>query len=107
MLTLNDKSLKKPYGLYRTQFLSQLFTEAFERKITNSSNNLSDFETILGPRAIKIFKPDTWEALEALRANREAIAQGLLEVPPIVVAPIAANINLVTQLYRLPSAEKL
>ena len=94
MLTLNDKSLQKPYGLYRTQFLGQLFTEAFERKIINSANNLSDFESILGPKAIKIFKPNTWEALEAHRINREAIANGLLEIPPVIVAPIAANINL-------------
>ena len=94
MSSLNDKTLKKPYGLYRTQFLTQLFAEAFERKIINSSNNLSDFETILGPKAIKIFKPEMWEALEELRLNREAIATGLLGVPPIIVEPIAANINL-------------
>jgi hypothetical protein len=94
MLSINDKSLKKPYGLYRTQFLTQLFAEAFERKIINSPNNLSDFETILGPKAIRIFKPDTWEALEAQRINREAIANGLLEILPVIVASIAANINL-------------
>jgi len=94
MLSLNSKTLKKPYGLYRTQFLTQLFAEAFERKIINSSNNLSDFETILGPKAIKIFKPDTWVAMEAHRINREAIANGLLENPPVIVAPIAANVNL-------------
>jgi hypothetical protein len=94
MLSLNSKTLKKPYGLYRTQFLTQLFAEAFERKIINSSNNLSDFETILGPKAIKIFKPDTWVAMEAHRINREAIANGLLEIPPVIVAPIAANVNL-------------
>ena len=94
MSSLNDKTLKKPYGLYRTQFLTQLFAEAFERKIINSSNNLSDFETILGPKAIKIFKPEMWEALEELRLNREAISTGLLGVPPIIVEPIAVNINL-------------
>jgi len=94
MLSLNSKTLKKPYGLYRTQFLTQLFAEAFERKITNSSTNLSDYETILGPKAIKIFKPEMWQALEELRLNREAIALGLLEAPPVIVAPIPANVNL-------------
>jgi hypothetical protein len=94
MLSLNSKTLKKPYGLYRTQFLTQLFAEAFERKIINSSNNLSDFATILGPKAIKIFKPEMWDALEELRLNREAIAMGLLQVPPVIVEPIVANVNL-------------
>ena len=94
MLSLNSKILKKPYGLYRTQFLTQLFAEAFERKIINSSTNLSDYETILGPKATKIFKPEMWQALEELRLNREKIANGLLEVPPVIVAPIAANVNL-------------
>ena len=94
MLSLNSKTLKKPYGLYRTQFLTQLFAEAFERKIVNSSNNLSDFATILGSKAIKIFKPEMWEALEELRLNREAIAMGLLQVPPVIVEPIVANVNL-------------
>ena len=94
MLSLNSKTLKKPYGLYRTQFLTQLFAEAFERKIINSSSNLSDFATILGPKAVKIFKPEMWEALEELRLNREAIAMGLLQVPPVIVEPIVANVNL-------------
>ena len=94
MISINNKSLKKPYGLYRIQFLTQVYTEAFERKILNTTTNLTDYETILGPKAIKIFKPEMWEALEELRLNREAIAMGLLEVPPIIVAPIAANINL-------------
>ena len=70
MSSLNSKTLKKPYGLYRTQFLTQLFAEAFERKIINSSTNLSDYETILGPKATKIFKPEMWQALEELRLNR-------------------------------------
>jgi hypothetical protein len=94
MLSLNSKTLKKPYGLYRTQFLTQLFAEAFERKIINSSTNLSDYVTILGLKATKIFKPEMWEALEELRLNREAIALGLLEVPPVIIAPIVANVNL-------------
>jgi len=94
MISTNNKCLKKPYGLYRIQFLTQVYTEAFERKIINTTTNLSDYDTILGPRAIKIFKPEMWEAMEELRLNRAAIAMGLLEVPPIIVAPIAANINL-------------
>jgi len=94
MISINNKNLQKPYGLYRTQFLTQLFTEAFERKITNSTYNLSDYESILGPKAIKTFKPAMWEAMEELRLNKVAIATGLTEVPPVIVAPIAININL-------------
>ena len=48
----------------------------------------------LGPKATKLFKPETWTALEELRINREAIAAGLLEIPPTIVAPIEANENL-------------
>ena len=94
MISINNKNLQKPYGLYRTQFLTQLFTIAFERKIINSAHNLSDYESILGPKAIKIFKPAMWEALEALRRNQEAIAIGLAENPPVIVAPIIVNENL-------------
>ncbi len=65
MISINTKSLQKPYGLYRTQFLTQVFSIAFERKIINTTKNLTDYETILGPRSIKIFKPEMWEALEA------------------------------------------
>jgi hypothetical protein len=35
-----------------------------------------------------------WEALEDLRRNREAIALGLLENPPVIVDPIIDNENL-------------
>jgi hypothetical protein len=94
MISINNKNLQKPYGLYRTQFLTQLFTIAFERKIINSAHNLSDYESILGPKAIKTFKPAMWEAMEELRLNKVAIATGLTEVPPVTVAPIAININL-------------
>ena len=52
MLTLNDKSLKKPYGLYRTQFLSQLFTEAFERKIIKIINYINHTRHIVCVLAI-------------------------------------------------------
>jgi hypothetical protein len=94
MISINTKTLQKPYGLYRIQFLTQVFTEAFERKIINTTTNLTDYSTILGPRSIKIFKPEMWEALEDLRRNREAIAIGLAENPPVIVAPIIANENL-------------
>jgi len=94
MISINTKTLQKPYGLYRTQFLTQIFSEAFERKIINTTSNLTDYSTILGPRSIKLFKPEMWEALEDLRRNREAIAIGLAENPPVIVAPIIVNENL-------------
>ena len=78
MISINTKTLQKPYGLYRTQFLIQVFTEAFERNIINTTTNLTDYETIFGPRAIKTFKPEIWDAIEELRLNNEAIAIGLL-----------------------------
>lgn len=94
MISKNKKTLKKPYGLYRNQFLTQLFSEAFERKIINSGENLTNYETILGQKSIKLFKPETWTAMEDLRINKESIAAGLQEIPPSIVAPIEANENL-------------
>ena len=94
IMNANKRTLKQPYGLYRNRFLTQLFSEAYERKIINTGNNLTDYVTILGPRSIKLFKPEMWTAIEELRINREAIAAGLLEIPPTIVAPIGANENL-------------
>ena len=94
MIETNKITLKQPYGLYRNRFLTQLFSEAYERKITNTGNNLTDYVTILGPRSIKLFKQETWNAMEELRVNREAIAAGLREIPPTIVAPIGANEHL-------------
>ena len=83
-----------PYGLYRNRFLTQLFSEAFERKIINTGNDLTDYKTILGPKSIKLFKQEMWNAMEELQANNEAIAAGLREIPPNIIAPIEANGNL-------------
>ena len=94
IMNANKRTLKQPYGLYRNRFLTQLFSEAYERKIINTGKNLTDYVTILGPRSIKLFKPEMWTAIEELRINREAIAAGLLEIPPNIIAPIEANGNL-------------
>ena len=90
----NKRTLKQPYGLYRNRFLTQLFSEAYERKIINTGKDLTDYVTILGPRSIKLFKQEMWIAMEELQTNNEAIAAGLREIPPNIVAPIEANGNL-------------
>ena len=44
MISLNQKTLQKPSGLYRNHFLSQLYTEALERKIVNSQTDLTSYK---------------------------------------------------------------
>ena len=94
MIPSNQMTLKKPYGLYRNRFLSQLYTEAFERKIINSQTDLTSYKTILSPKAIELFKPDMWQALEDRRINLIAIEEGANRDPPLIVAPIEVNVNL-------------
>ena len=82
MIPSNQMTLKRPYGLYRNRFLSQLYTEAFERKIVNSQTDLTSYKTILSTEAIKLFKPEMWQALEDRRLNLAAIERGAHMDPP-------------------------
>ena len=94
----NEKSLIKPYCLNRIDFLQQFYTFAKERAIKRSTKNLSDFENILGLKASKIFKPAMYQAIRNREANNEAILAGLEAVPPVIVANIAPDPNLPTEL---------
>jgi hypothetical protein len=94
----NEKSLTKPYCLNRIDFLQQFYTFAKERAIKRSTKNLSDFENILGLKATKIFKPAMYQAILNRDANNEAILAGLEAVPPVIIANIAPDPNLPTEL---------
>jgi hypothetical protein len=94
MIATNDKTLTKPYCLTRIEFLQQFYTFAKERKIKRSTKNLSDFANILGLSATKVFKIEMYNAMQALQDNNRAIAIGLEQVPPIVIANIPVNANL-------------
>ena len=94
----NEKSLIKPYCLNRIDFLQQFYTFAKERAIKRSTKNLSDFENILGLKATKIFKPAMYQAIRNRDANNEAILAGLEAVPPVIIANIAPDPNLPTEL---------
>jgi len=98
MISPNDKSLQKPYCLTRIEFLQQFYTLAKERKIKRSIKNLSDFNNILGLKAAKIFKIEMYNAMQALQANNEAIAIGLEQIPPIIIANIPVDPNLPAEL---------
>jgi hypothetical protein len=98
MISPNDKSLQKPYCLTRIDFLQQFYTLAKERKIKRSIKNLSDFNNILGLKAAKIFKIEMYNAMQALQANNEAIAIGLEQIPPIIIANIPVDPNLPAEL---------
>ena len=71
-----------PYALNRVIFLRQFYNIAKDRRIENSINDLSEFQTILGPRTIKIFKPTMYQALVDLADNNMAISAGLDLIPP-------------------------
>ena len=94
MIASNQMTLKQPYGLYRNRFLSQLYTEAFERKIVNSQTDLTSYKTILSTEAIRLFKPEMWQALEDQRLNLAAIKRGANMDPPQIIAPIETDVNL-------------
>ena len=95
MIASNQITLKKPHGLYRNRFLSQLYTKAFERKIVNSQTDLTSYKTILvDTKAIKLFKPEMWQALEDRRLNLAAIERGTHMDPPLIIATIEINVNL-------------
>ena len=94
MISPNTKPLEKPYGLHRVEFLRQFSAWASERLILWTGLYFASFYTILGTKATEIFKPAAWAAMEDLRLNQEAIANGLLQNPPIVIAPIPHDDNL-------------
>jgi len=92
----NDKLLTKPYCLSRVDFLRQFYAYAKDRKIKGSGKNLSDFKTILGNRGTKLFKTETWAAMQLQVQNDLAIAAGLAAIPVVIVPPIPNNENLPT-----------
>ena len=93
-LAPNTKPLEMPYALTRVEFLRQFSAWASDRLILWTGLYLSAFFTILGTKATEIFKPATWAAMEALRINQEAVADGLLQNPPVIDAPIPYDDNL-------------
>ena len=94
MIQTNEISFTKPYCLTRVPYLQQFYTFAKEREIKRSGGNLSDFKTILGPKAIKLFKPDMHEAILDLENNVREIQAGLNAIPPVAIENIPINPNL-------------
>lgn len=94
MIETNDIELSSPYCINRVKFLQQFHTMARERKIKRSSKYLADFKTILDSKAIKLFEPDMHQALQDKIDNQRAIAAGLEQNPPAIIAAIAINPNL-------------
>ena len=90
-MTSNDKVLTKPYCLSRVDFLRQFYAYAKDRKIKGSGKNLSDFKTIIGNKGTKLFKPNTWTAMQLQIQNDLDIAAGLVANPVIIVPPIPNN----------------
>ena len=79
MIEANDIYLAKLYCTNRVKFLQQFHTLAKERKIKRSSKNLANLKTmILGPRATKIFEPDSTRGPPRSNENQKgAVAAGL------------------------------
>ena len=94
MISNNDIVLTKPYALSRVKFLRQFFSFAKDRYIENSVYNLSDYETILGLKAAKQFKPAMFQAIINRQENKMAIDEGHRADPQVIVPPIAVDENL-------------
>ena len=90
----NNNELTKPYALSRVRFMRQIYSFAKERYIENSAYDLSDFETILGLKGAKQFKPAMFQAITNRQENNMAIDEGLRANPQIIVPPIAVDENL-------------
>ena len=96
MIKINDFQLTNPYCLTRIETPQQLHTFEKERKIKRSTKYLSDFQTILGNKATKIFEPDRYLAILQLEENNKAILAGLEHDPPNNIERIPFNPNLPT-----------
>ena len=90
----NKIELTKPYALSRVRFLRQFYSFAKERYEENSAFDLSDYETILGLKGAKQFKPAMFQAIINRQENNIAIDEGRRADPQVIVPPIAVDENL-------------